>query len=266
MSENGEYENFRLSRHDERLVVTIDSTTDQNSLNPELAQELLDISSGVADDDSVRCVVITGTDGVFSAGAALTEFSGDESDASLMRVTASTFHNALILLHRSEKPILVGVNGTAAGAGFSLALMGDVVLMSDAANMKFAYSTIGLTGDGGVTYLLPRLVGLRRAKELIMNDDLIDAESAVELGLATESVSHESFDNRLTELADHIVSRPTKAIGATKRLLTESFSRSMEEQMAAETETITSATRTEDYERGYAAFFDDKDSATFVGR
>jgi 2-(1,2-epoxy-1,2-dihydrophenyl)acetyl-CoA isomerase len=266
MYNSAEYQNLRISRSDGSLTITLDSTTPYNSLNKELASELLDLTSTAADDESVRTIVIKGTDEVFSAGGALTELSGNESDASSMRIAASILHDALIQLHQSETPILIGVNGPAAGAGFSLALMGDIILIKESAHMKFAYSSIGLTGDGGVTYQLPRLVGLRQAKEIILKDEPICAESAVELGLATEVVSDELFDERLTELTKQLASRPTKAVGATKRLLTESFSRSIEEQMAAETERITSATQTEDYKRGYKAFVEDKDTVTFIGR
>lgn len=259
-----EYDNLRVSRSDGVTTVTIDSTTPHNSLNQQLARELVDVAVHVVDDDS-RCLVLTGTDGVFSSGGALTEFSGDADDAELMRMAAATFHDAIVHLHQAEKPILVGINGPAAGAGFSLALTGDIVLVSDEATLRFAYSRIGLTGDGGVTYYLPRLVGLRKAKEIVVRDEPIGPERAVELGLATEVVPADQFDARLSTTAEQLAERPTAAVGATRRLLTESFDRSLAGQLAAETEAIAAATRTTDYRRGHAAFFDPDDSPEFTG-
>ena len=157
-----------------------------------------------------------------------------------------------------------GIDGVAAGAGFGLALLPDLLLVSEDARLEFAYPRIGLTGDGGSTFFLPRLVGLRAAKEIALLDEPIDAERAVELGLANEVVPAHEFDERLDELASDVASGPTTALGSTARLLTESFDRSIESQLAVETDTIGQATATEDYERGFAAFFGDEDPE-FVG-
>ena len=160
---------------------------------------------------------------------------------------------------------MTGVNGIAAGAGFSLAILGDIVLVSDAARFEYAYHRVGLTGDGGSTFLLPRMVGLRRAKEIVLRDDPISPERAVELGLATEVVPAAELEDRLAEEADRIAAGPTQAYGRMKRLLTESFDRDLAGQLAAETDAIARSTRTEDYERGFAAFFRGE-SADFVGK
>ncbi|MWG35628.1 enoyl-CoA hydratase/isomerase family protein [Halomarina oriensis] len=260
-----DYENLELTVAEGVAHLTLASTSNFNSLNPTMADELVDATTRLADDESVRCITLRGTDGVFCAGADLALFDGDERDASNLRSLASTLHDSVLALHQAPKPVVVGVNGVAAGAGFSMALAGDAVVMADDARLEFAYGRIGLTGDGGSTFWLPRLVGLRRAKELILMDEPIDADYAVSLGLVTESVPSEEFDDRLAAMADRLASGPTKAFGATKRLLVESYGRDLPGQMAAETDTIASATQTEDYERGYAAFFG-KEDAEFVGR
>jgi 2-(1,2-epoxy-1,2-dihydrophenyl)acetyl-CoA isomerase len=131
--------------------------------------------------------------------------------------------------------------------------------------LDFAYQRIGLTGDGGSTFFLPRLVGLRKAKELVLTSEAVQGEEAVEMGLANEVVPADEFDDRLDELTADIASGPTAALGNTMRLLTESYDRTLESQLAAETETIADAVQSEDYERGYAAFFE-KDDPEFVGR
>jgi 2-(1,2-epoxy-1,2-dihydrophenyl)acetyl-CoA isomerase len=252
-----DYENLDLDRDGSVAQVTIDSTSDFNSLNPTMGEELVHVATELNEDDSVRCITLAGTDGVFCAGADLAGLSGDERDAPELRRLASNLHDAILQFHQAETPLVVGVNGVAAGAGFGMALAGDVVVMSDEARLEYAYGRIGLTGDGGSTFWLPRLVGLRRAKEIALLDEPIDADYAVTLGLVTESVPADEFDERVRAVADRLASGPTSALGATKRLMTESFENSLAEQMAAETDVIADATRTEDYQRGHEAFFGD---------
>ncbi|MFB6267912.1 MAG: enoyl-CoA hydratase/isomerase family protein [Halodesulfurarchaeum sp.] len=259
------YDNFRLERDGAVAVLTIDSESRLNALNPEMGTELLELTSAVPYEDEVRAVVLTAHGDAFGAGADLSRLSGDERDSPVLRKLASQLHDAVSHLHRAPVPVLTGVNGIAAGGGFSLALVGDIVLVSDEARLEFAYPRLGLTGDGGSTFALPRLVGLRRAKEIALRDEPIDPERAVELGLATEVVPDDELHDRVREEARRLASGPTWALGRTRRLLAESFSRDLESQLAAETEAIAGAAETEDFARGYAAFFGE-DDPEFVGR
>ncbi|MFC6836471.1 enoyl-CoA hydratase/isomerase family protein [Halomarina ordinaria] len=260
-----DYENLRVERDAPLGRIELASTSDFNSLNPTMGEELVHAVTELSEDESIRCLVLTGTDGVFCAGADLAGLAGDERDAPELRRLASSLHDAILQLHQAETPLVVGINGVAAGAGFSMALAGDVVVMSDEARLEYAYGRIGLTGDGGSTFWLPRLVGLRRAKEIALLDEPIDPDYAVGLGLVTESVPAAEFDARVTDYAERLASGPTAAFGATKRLLTESFDRGLAGQMAAETDAIARATHTEDYERGHDAFFE-KGDPEFVGQ
>lgn len=260
-----DYDNFQIEREGPVARVVIDSTSRMNALNPEMGAELLDWSTTVPFEDDLRCLTLTAAGDVFGAGADLTRLSGDESDTSTVRALASQLHDAISHLHRAPVPIVTGVNGVAAGAGFSLAIMGDIVILGDRARLEFAYPRLGLTGDGASTFFLPRLVGLGRAKEIVLRDEPIGPERAVDLGLATEVVPAAALGERVSETAADLAARPTWALARTTRLLTESFDRELEGQMAAETETIAAATTTEDYERGYEAFFGDGEPE-FVGR
>ena len=260
-----EFENLRVEREESVARIVLDSTSDFNSLTPRMAHELVRATTDLAEDDSVRCLVLTGAGEVFCAGADLGGFDGDASDAPRLRRLASSLHDAILALHQAEKPLVVGINGVAAGAGFSLALCGDAALMSDDARLEYAYGRVGLTGDSGSTFWLPRMVGLRRAREIALLDEPIDPDYAVGLGLVTESVPAPEFDSRVDEMAKRLASGPTKASGATKRLMIESFDRGLAGQMARETDEIAGATRTEDYERGHEAFFSE-DEPEFVGR
>jgi 2-(1,2-epoxy-1,2-dihydrophenyl)acetyl-CoA isomerase len=260
MSDNA----LTIERTDGVATVTLDDPESRNAFDLGTADELIDAATTLGTDPDVRCIVLTHTSEFFGTGADLTQLSGDESDAPTIRRLAGRLHEAVVGFHQAPTPVVGGIDGVAAGAGFGLALIPDLLLLSEDARLEFAYPRIGLTGDCGSTFFLPRLVGLRTAKEIALLDEPIDAERAADLGLATEVVPAEAFDDRLVELAGDLAAGPTAALGNTSRLLTESFDRSLESQLAAETDSIGRVTETTDYERGYAAFFGD-DEPEFVG-
>lgn len=259
-----DYDTLQLDRDGDVLTITLDAGP-HNGLDPAMTADLHRVAVSLHDEDPARAVVLTHDGDVFSAGADLTAFEGDETDAPYVREMAGQLHDAVLQFHRAPVPIVAGVDGVAAGAGFSLAIFPDLLVLSEDARLEYAYHRIGLTGDGGSTFFLPRLVGLRRAKEILLLDEPIAPEAAVDLGLATEVVAGEEFDERLAELAADLAAGPTHAFGTTTRLMTESFDRSLESQLADETEAIADATRTEDFARGHAAFFGDG-PPEFVGR
>jgi len=260
-----QYSTLDINRSAGVAQLTLGGSNDLNALDQQTADELLAATVDLSEDDSVRCIVLTGAGDTFGVGADLTTLSGDDEDAAPVRRLASTLHDAIVQLHHAEKPVLTAVNGIAAGAGFSLALVGDVVVAHEDARFDYAYGRVGLTGDGGSTFYLPRLVGLRKAKEIVLLDEAIDAADAVGLGIVTEAVSADDFEDRVEELASRLADGPTKAFGMTKKLMTESFEHDLPAQLAAETEAMARATRTEDYSRGHAAFLG-KEEPDFIGK
>jgi 2-(1,2-epoxy-1,2-dihydrophenyl)acetyl-CoA isomerase len=259
-----EYEHLSVERAEGVVRIVMDRPATNNAMDRAMAAELRTATANVVNGDS-RCVVLTGSEDVFNTGADLSVLDGDGSDARTLRKIASSLHRSVENLVGARKPVVTAVNGVAAGGGFGLALAGDLVVVAADGRFEFAYPRVGLTGDGGSTFFLPRLVGLRRAKEIALLDEPIDAERAVAMGLATEAVSSGEFDERVAELAADLSDGPTRAYARTKRLLTESAGRGLSTQMAAETDAIARMTRTDDYERGLAAFFGDGDPA-FEGR
>jgi len=253
-----------IDRTDAVATITLDDPAGRNAFDLGMADELIEAATTLGTDSDVRCIVLTHAGDFFGTGADLTALSGDAGDAPAIRQLAGRLHEAVIQFHQAPTPVVGGIDGVAAGAGFGLALAPDLLLVSEDARLEFAYPRIGLTGDCGSTFFLPRLVGLRAAKEIALLDEPIDAERAAELGLANEVVPTEEFDERLDDLAGGLAAGPTAAYGNTARLLTASFDRSLEAQLAAETDTIGQAAQTEDYERGYAAFFGE-DDPEFVG-
>ncbi|MDS0476997.1 enoyl-CoA hydratase-related protein [Natrinema sp. 1APR25-10V2] len=254
-----ECENFVLERDDNVLSITIDSTTKFNSLNDTMGDELLELAAFLNVDDGTRCAVMTGSDGVFCAGADVEGFAEDGHRPDSVRRGASILHDAIVQFHQADVPLITGVNGVATGAGLGIALLGDIVLISEDARFEYAYPRLGLPGDGGATFHLPRFVGLRKAKDIALLDRPITPDEAVEWGLATESVPDDELDGRLDELAHELASGPTRAYGAAKQLLTRSFDRSLEEQLAAETDAIATAAETNDHAEGVAAFVEKRE-------
>jgi 2-(1,2-epoxy-1,2-dihydrophenyl)acetyl-CoA isomerase len=246
-------------------TIRLDNPENRNAFDLAAADQLVAAATELGHDDDIRCIKLTHSGQFFGTGADLTDLSGDESDASDIRQLAGRLHEAVIQLHQAPTPVVGGIDGIAAGAAFGLALAPDLLVLSEDARLEFAYPRIGLTGDCGSTFFLPRLVGLRAAKEIVLLDEPLDAERARELGIATEVVSGEAFDERLAELTEQLADGPTFALGNAARLVTESFSRDLESQLAAETDTIGRAVQTDDYERGYEAFFGDEE-AEFTGQ
>jgi 2-(1,2-epoxy-1,2-dihydrophenyl)acetyl-CoA isomerase len=260
-----DFDSLTVETTDGIATVSFDDPDSRNAIDLSVADELVTAATTLGDDPDVRCIVLTHTSQFFCTGADLTTLAGDGSDTPTIRHIAGRLHEAIVQFHQTETPVVGGIDGVAAGAGFALALCPDLLVLSDEARLDFAYQRIGLTGDGGSTFFLPRLIGLLAAKELVLLDEAVTPERALDLGLANEVVATEEFDDRLSEVAADIAEGPTAALGKTMRLLTESYDRSLEEQLSAETDAIAGATKSTDYERGFAAFFGDEDAA-FTGR
>ncbi|RNJ26784.1 enoyl-CoA hydratase/isomerase family protein [Halosegnis longus] len=245
-----------------RLV--FDRPDANNAMDAASADALHEGAVELATDDDVRCLVVTGVGGVFNTGADLTTLAGDERDEPAIKSLAATLHDFVDALARAPKPVVCGVNGVVAGGGIGTALVGDIVIMSTSARFQFAYPAIGLSADGGSSYFLPRLVGLRDAQRIALRNEPVGAKEAEELGLVTETVPDSEFDERLETEAETLAAGPTQAYAETKELLRTSFDHGLGEQLGREADRIAGLTATDDYERGYEAFFG-SESASFSG-
>ncbi len=252
-----QYDHVRVEHVEDVGRLVLDRPDANNAMDARMAAEMAAAATELAGDGAVRCIVLTGSSGTFNTGADLTVLSGDAGDARTLREIAGSLHATVTTLARADKPVVCGVNGVAAGGGVGPAICGDVVVVAGSARFEFAYPRIGLSADGGSTYFLPRLVGLRRAQELAFRDEPIGAEEAADIGLATEAVADDAFDERLAEVAAELAAGPTRAFATTKALLRTSFDRTLEGQLSREAETLTALTATGDYERGIEAFFED---------
>ncbi|MFA7594886.1 MAG: enoyl-CoA hydratase/isomerase family protein [Novosphingobium sp.] len=237
-----------------RLVL---SRPDQgNAIDLDMARTLFEAAVRCDTDGSIRCVVLTGAGRLFCAGGdvGVMAKAGDDAPA-VVGELASTLHMAVARLARMRKPLLVLVNGPAAGAGLSLAIAGDVVIAGESAHFTAAYGAIGLSPDGGMSWLLPRLVGLRKAQDIILSNRRIKSDEAERIGLVTRTVADDALAAEGEAAAGTLAASATAALGAARALLTEAYTSGLETQMEREVRAISHAAGSAECKEGLAALF-----------
>lgn len=228
-----------------------------NAIDLPLARALLAASIRCDHDPAIRCVVLTGNGRLFCAGGDLAAFSGaGDGMAGFLGELAGVLHLAISRLLRMPKPLVTLVNGPAAGAGLSLAIMGDLALAARSAHFTPAYGAVGLSPDGGLSWHLPRLVGMRRAQDLILTNRRVAADEAEAIGLVTRTVDDARLAAEGAELARTLVSSATAAIGATRRLLLESYDTGLEAHLEKEARSIAALGAGPEVREGVAAFIE----------
>lgn len=246
--------------------IAFDRPEAANSIDHAVAADLAATAERCRLDPAVRCVVLTGSGPFFCAGGDVTAFAerGDDLPAYLSEV-ATLLHLAVSRLARSPAPVIAAVNGTAAGAGFSLACAADLVLAVPSARFVMSYTGIGLSPDGSATWFLPRLVGLRRALELALTNRVLSAEEAEEWGIVTRVVAEGALEDEADRLAARLASGPTAALGRTAALLRASSSATLETHMEEELGALVASGRDRDAIEGIAAFVE-KRGPRFIGK
>jgi 2-(1,2-epoxy-1,2-dihydrophenyl)acetyl-CoA isomerase len=228
-----------------------------NTYDFEMGDALLSALAGLADDPAVRCIVFTGSGRVFSAGGDV-GLMGGMKDEAVRRFSDLTvrLHAFVASLRRCRKPVVSAVNGVAAGAGFSLALAGDLVVAAESARFALAYQNIGLSPDGGATFFLARTVGTHRAMELTLTGRTLSAGEAAAWGLVQRVFPDESFEADTAALAGRIAAGPTLAYGKAKELYNRALFQPLETQLEEERQGIAESARTADFREGVRAFLD----------
>jgi 2-(1,2-epoxy-1,2-dihydrophenyl)acetyl-CoA isomerase len=261
------YQHLTLERAAHVATLTLNRPDAYNALDLALGQELFQAALELDEDPDVRCVVITGAGRAFCAGGDVKAFVDNLGRIGVHIKELTTYlHGAISRLCRSDKPVIMAVNGVAAGGGFSLALSGDLVVAAESAKFTMAYSRIAATPDGSSSYFLPRLVGVRRALELYFTNRTLSAREALEWGMLTRVVPDAELRASVAGLARELAQGPSKAFGAAKRLFHQSTWESLETQMELEAQAIAAAGRTEDFRAGVTAFADKKPVPAFRGR
>ncbi len=239
-----------------------------NALDTSTKKALLAALTDVGADDSVRCVVLTGSGRAFSAGQDLKEHLAqlEEGDLDALWSTVPEHYNPIALaLHRLDKPVVAAVNGVAAGAGAALALLADYRILTASAGINIAFAAIGLSCDTGTSWTLPRLVGPTRAMDLLMTPRTIPASEALAIGLASEVVPDADFPARVTELSTTLAAGPTLAFAAMRRAVSYSATHSLADSLVFEGERMRETGATSDHLAAVDAFVA-KRRPEFTGR
>ena len=261
------YETLNFDRDGHVAIITLNRPDAANSLNGPMSEELVKVATHCDSNPDIRCVVFTGAGKMFSAGGDLHSFAAQgEGMAEYMRYATTGLHAAISRFSRMNAPYLVAVNGVAAGAGFSMAISGDMVFAAESAKFTMAYTRAGVSPDGSSTYFLPRLVGHVRAMQLIYMNDLLTAEQACEWGLVNEVVADDKLMERTLEVAHQLAAGPTLAYGESKRLVADSLSNTLETQMEMETRAIAGLARASEDTVNAIHAFTRKEKPEFNGR
>lgn len=233
--------------------LTLTNGAKGNPLGRTLGRELRDAAIAIGDASDVRVVLLTAEGKNFCVGGDLTVFAAEKNLPAAVRAMTADYHAALSMLLRMDPPIVTAVQGAVAGAGVALAALGDIVIGAADANFTVAYTAIGFSPDGASTYLLPRLIGVRRFQELVLTNRRVLAPEAAAIGLITEVADNDALAARAEELAKLIAAGPTRAYAATRQLVLETFSTSPETQLEHEARLLTELCRTEDVREGVSA-------------
>jgi 2-(1,2-epoxy-1,2-dihydrophenyl)acetyl-CoA isomerase len=236
-------------------LVTLNRPDNVNTINLQMAMDLLAAAMTCSSNTTVRAVVLTGAGRNFCFGGDLRAIASEGVESSYLRELTSYLHSAISNFVRMDPPVIAAVNGTAAGAGVGLAAMADLAVCGKSSKFNLAYTNAGLTPDGGTSFFLPRIIGARRTMELLLLNKTVPAKQALEWGLVNEVVEdHEVLDHAL-EIAGQLASGATGAFGQTKRLVASSLG-ALQSQMTLESETIAAQAASVDGVEGIRAFLE----------
>lgn len=239
---------------DKTAYLTLNRPEVFNSFNREMALLLQSELDACENNPDIRAIVITGMGKAFCAGQDLKEVTSPELNPGFKKILEEHYNPIISRIRSIEKPVIGAINGVAAGAGANIALACDVVIASENASFIQAFSKIGLIPDSAGTFFLPRLIGFQKASALMMLGDKVSAQDAEKMGMVYKVISSENFSEEVNTIANTLANMPTKALGLTKRLLNQSMTNSLEEQLDLESKLQIEAAQSEDYAEGVDAF------------
>lgn len=250
--------------------ITFNRPQVRNALTTGMLKSMQEFLKECEHDDRVRCIVMTGAGGHFMAGGDVQGFAravdvSPEERRRDFEMRALGAANLFAVMERIPKPIVSKVRGAVAGASVGWVAASDFVLVSDTALFIIAHVGLGTSPDGAVTWHLPRVIGLRKAKEMALLGDRLSAQEAVDFGLANRLVPDAELDAETEKLIDRLANGPTKAIGATKLLMNQAFGNQLERQIQLEAQSFGDCAATSDFKEGVKAFVE-KRRAAFEGR
>lgn len=261
------YETIQLEMRDAVCVLTLNRPDRLNALN---VQVVHDVKAAIKDalDRGARAIVLTGAGRAFCAGGDLREMQEiakqDGRVEAFFDEPLRLLNEAILMIRRTPVPFIAAVNGVASGGGCNMALACDLVIAAESARFNQAFIKIGLTPDCGATFILPRLVGWKRATELLFTGDLISAQAAAQMGMINSVAPDEELMPRAMAMAEKLAQAPTAAIAEIKMLLEASAVNDYGSQLDLERKTQIESGKTKDFVEGVSAFLE-KRPPRFVG-
>ena len=227
-----------------------------NAIDTAMAADLAEAATQIAERQDVRAVLIAGNGTNFTVGGDLGLFAGTarEQLPDRLRRMIDSYHLAIERLTSIDAPVVAAVRGGAGGGGLGLLYAADIVVAADNARFALGYGALGLTADGGNTWFLPRMVGMRRAQELFLLNRRLTAQEAQAFGLVSRLAPDDAVEAEALTLATTLAAGPTRAYGAVRRMLRQSFETGLSDQLEAEKQSIVTASRSDDASEGIAAF------------
>jgi 2-(1,2-epoxy-1,2-dihydrophenyl)acetyl-CoA isomerase len=259
-----------LSTADRVATITLNRPATLNAFNLAMANRFLETLEQINQDAGVRAIVVRGAGKVFSAGGDIGEMLSDvragNDRAAYFREPLSAFGKIVVALRKTPKPVLAAVHGAVAGVAFNIMLACDLTIAAETTRFTQAFIKIGLSPDGGGTWLLPRIVGYARAAELTILPTTLDAVTAREWGIVNWIETEKNFDARVEEIAERLAEGPVSALARTKALLNAAFENGLERHIESERFAQVENATSPDFEEGLTAFVEKREPRFRRGR
>ncbi len=252
-----EFKNIIFEDKTPVAIIRINRPEKLNALDFNIIDELHSAFTYCAENENIRCIVLTGTGRAFSAGGNVKDFKkavdAGEQDKLISRLSAK-IHKLNYLIRTMPKPVIASLNGFSMGAGLNVALSCDIIFAADTAKLSEAFVNVGLAVDSGGSYLVPKLIGRAKACEFLFTGDAMDASEAERIGLINRVIPASDLEKHVEEFANKLANGPTKAIGTIKKLIDESYVNDFKIQLELEREMQVQISLTEDFKEGVTAF------------
>ncbi len=252
----GDFQFINLDQSDGVLTAALNRPK-ANAFDKTMIEEWLSVLKTAERDDSVRCLVLTGTGRFFSAGQDMTAF--DQEEVSFREHLHHTYNRVITKMRGLEKPIVGAINGPAVGAGLGVALATDLRVAAESASFIYGFVGIGLSADSGTSLAMPLLIGLGRSVEMAFTNRAVTAEEALDWGMVSQVVPDDQLAEAVRELATRLANGPTRAYGLSKRAINRATMALLRETLEYEAELQEIAGKTEDHAEGVAAFLEKRE-------
>ncbi len=249
------FEHIKFEKQGAIAKIELNRPDAANGLDTLMASELKQAARLCDGDPELKAVILSASGRFFCAGGDIKQMlSQGDAVGDAIKSLADDLHSAISILSRMQAALIVAVNGVAAGAGFSIAMVGDIVLAGESASFTMAYTGAGLCPDGSSSYFLPRLVGLRRAQELMQTNRTLSAAEACELGLVTRVVADDELQAEADKVARELAQGARLSTAYVKKLLLASAGNDLETQMELEGQLVAQCAASPDGREGIQAF------------